>query len=135
MSSQLNWLLENRVILTFNQGIVTDQDMFDNDEPVTAYMNQCSAPLVHMIVDHRKGIGTPSSKAMAQLNWPKHPKMGWIILVGMANPFQKFVVAVTSNFFKTRMRMLNTMDEALDFLNQVDSTLPSLRDNSMGKAS
>ncbi len=133
MSSQVSWLLENRVILTFNQGVVSDQDMFDNDQPITDYLDQCTAPLIHMVVDHRNGIGSPSSKALAQQHWPKHPKMGWLIMVGMANPFQKFVVAVTSNFFKTRLRMFNTMDEALDFLNEVDSTLPQLR-NRLDKA-
>ncbi len=135
MSSQVSWFLEKRVILTYNEGVVTDEDMFANDQPIIDYLNQCTVPLVHMIVDHRKGLGSPSSKALAQLSWPKHPKVGWMILVGMANPFQKFVVTVTSNFFKTRMRMINTMDEALDFLNQVDSTLPALRDQTIGRAS
>ena len=135
MTSQVSWLLEKRVILTYNEGIVSDEDMFANDQPILDYLNACTVPLVHMIVDHRKGVGSPSSKALAQLSWPKHPKTGWTILVGMANPFQKFVVTVASNFFKSRMRMVNTMDEALDFLNQVDSTLPALRDGSLTKAS
>lgn len=135
MSSQVSWLLEQRVILTYNEGVVSDQDMYDNEGLILDYLNQCSVPLVHMVVDHRKGIGSPSSKTLAQLSWANSPKLGWLILVGMANPFQKFVVTVASNVFKTRMRMLNTMDEALDFLNQVDSTLPALRDQSIGKAS
>ena len=135
MPSQVSWLLENRVMLTYNQGVVSDQDMFNIDQPVLDYMNQCTAPLVHMIVDHRNGIGSPSTKALAQLQWPKHPKVGWMIMVGMANPFQKFVVAVASNFFKTRMRMFDRMDEALDFLNEIDSTLPMLRLEKLDKAS
>ena len=135
MTSQVGWLLEKRVILTYNEGVVADEDMFANEQPILDYLNECTVPLVHMIVDHRKGIGTPSSKALAQLRWPKHPRMGWMILVGMANPLQKFVVTGASNFFKTRMRMMNTMDEALDFLNEVDSTLPALRDTKLDKAS
>jgi len=135
MSSQLSWYLENRVMQIVNHGEVTDQDLFDLDESAVHYMDQGSAPLVHLIIDHRKGINSPSAKGLMQLKWPKHPKMGWIVMVGMANPLQKFVTAVASNFFKTRLRMVDTMDEALDFLNDVDSTLPALRNSLLDKAS
>jgi hypothetical protein len=135
MPSQLSWYLENRVMQIVNHGDVADQDLFDIDESVIQYIDQSSAPLVHLIVDHRNGNNAPSAKGLTQLNWPKNPRLGWTILIGLKNPFQRFVTVVAANFFKIRLRLVNTMDEALDFLNEVDSTLPALRDKNLDKAS
>lgn len=135
MPAQLSWYLENRVLLMTNQGEVTDQELFDLDPEIIAYLNDCTAPLVHTIIDHRKGINSPSAKGLTHLQWPKHPKVGWMIMVGMKNPFQRFIVAVATSFFKTRMRMFSTMEEGLVFLNHVDSTLPPLKDAKLTKVS
>jgi len=135
MPAQLSWCLENRVLLMTNHGEVTDQNLFDLDQTIIDYMNSCTVPLVHTIIDHRKGLNSPSAKGLTRLHWPKHPKVGWMIMIGMKNPFQRFVVAVSTSFFKTRVRLVNTMDEALNFLNDVDSTLPPLRSNKLDKAS
>jgi hypothetical protein len=129
MPMQLSWYLENRVMLLVNHGDSSDQDVFDIDQPIIDYLNQSQAPLVHLIIDNIGAKYIPSVKAVTSVKWPKHPQYGWTILVGLTNPFQRFVNVVATNFFKARQRMFDTMDEALDFLNEVDSTLPALRDS------
>lgn len=135
MSVDLSWYLENRVIQIVNHGDISDQDMLDSDQPIIDYMNQSQAPLVHLIVDNSKASYTPSVKTVTQAKFPKHPQCGWIILVGPANTLMRFANAVVTNLFKTRNRMFDTFDEALDFLNEMDSTLPPLRDMKHDKAS
>ena len=135
MSSQLTWYLENRVILVANEGMISDQDMLSVDQPIADYMNQSKAPLVHLIVDNTSAIYAPSVKTVTQAKFPKHPQCGWVLLVGPTNTFTRFVNAVVTNVFKTRNRMFNTRAEALDFLNEVDSTLPPLRDHTITRAS
>jgi hypothetical protein len=128
MPIQISWYLENRVILLVNHGESSDQDVFAVDQPMIDYLNQNQAPLVHLIIDNTGAKYIPSVKAVTAVKWPKHPQYGWTILVGLTNPFQRFVNVVATNFFKARQRMFDTMDEALNFLNEVDSTLPALRD-------
>jgi hypothetical protein len=135
MSIQLSWYLENRVMLLVNHDQNTDQDMLAIDQPMINYLNQSNAPLVHVIMDNIGSTYTPSIKVLKTLQYPKHPRLGWLILIGLINPFQRFIAAVVTTFFKTRLRMVNTMDEALDFLNEVDSTLPELHNNKLDKAS
>ena len=141
MPLQLRWYLENRVILLTSQGDSSDQDLLDIDQKVINYLNQSDAPLVHFIMDQRNVPPAPPSKAAAQikvatqLKWPKHPKYGWAIMIGPTNSLQRFIIAVATNFFKIRQRGFNTMDEGLDFLNDIDGTLPALRDHRLGKAS
>ena len=141
MPFELSWYLENRVILLASQANNSDENLLDMDQKVIDYLNQSSAPLVHLIMDQRKAPPPSSSRAASQiklasqLKWPKHPKYGWAIMVGPTNSLQRFVIAVATNFFKVRQRSFDTMDEALDFLNDIDSSLPTLRTNKMTKAS
>src|SRR5689334_10087471 len=129
MPIQLSWYLENHVILHVNQGDISDQEILDVDQPISGFLERSHAPLVHLILDNRSATTTPSIKAISQLKYPKHPRFCWLIVVGPTNTFVRFVNAVTTNLFKSRNRMFDTMDEALDFLNEVDSTLPALRDS------
>jgi hypothetical protein len=135
MPIQLSWYLENHVMLLNNEGDSADQDVLKVDQPILDYLNQSQAPLVHLIIDNTRAKYIPSVKAITAVKWPKHPQYGWTILVGLTNPFQRFVNVVATNFFKARQRMFDTMDEALDFLNEVDSTLPALRSKQLDKAS
>jgi hypothetical protein len=141
MPIQLNWYLENRVLLLTGDGESSDQDLLDLDQPMINCLNQCNVPLVHLIIDQRNAPPIPASKVAAQikvatqLKWPKHPRYGWAIMIGKMNPLQRLVVTVASNFFKARQRSFETMKEGLDFLNEVDSTLPDLRSNELDKAS
>lgn len=128
MPVQLSWYLEHHVIQIINSGTITDQDMLDADQPIIDYFNESNVPLVHLIVDNSNASYTPSVKAVTKAKFPKHAKCGWVLLVGPANSFMRFVNAVVSNVFKTRNRMFETFDEALDFLNDMDSSLPPLRD-------
>ncbi|MBA3873824.1 MAG: hypothetical protein H0X30_32225 [Anaerolineae bacterium] len=135
MPVQLSWYLENRVILMVNHDGSSDQELLELDQPVINYLNQSNASLVHLIWNNNDSKYMPSINATKALQFPKHPQFGWTITVGLNNPLQRFIVAVANAFFKSRVRMVNTMDEALDFLNEVDGTLPALRDNVLDKAS
>jgi hypothetical protein len=88
-----------------------------------------------MIIDTTKYKFSPSAKAVTQLEFGKHPRMGWSVLIGATNPLERFVFVIGSNFFKMRSKMLPNMDEALRFLNKMDPSLPPLTDKSLEQAS
>ena len=141
MTLQLSWYLENRVILLTIHGENSEKELFDVDRLVINYLNQSSAPLVHCILDQTNAIVLPTFKAAAlimtttKLKWPNHPQYGWAIIIGQTHPLLRFVTAVATSFFKIRQRGFRSMDEGLDFLNAIDSTLPMLRVNRLGKTS
>lgn len=127
MPVKLSWYLENRVMMVVAEGEYTDDELINLDSQVIKYLDQSTVPLVHMIMDRQGTTHIPSMKSVTMVKWPKHPRYGWTLVVGSTNPFQRFVVAVANNFFKGRQRNFDTREEALDFLNEVDSTLPPLR--------
>lgn len=127
MPVKLSWYLENRVMMVVAEGEYTDDELINLDAQVIKYLDQSNVPLVHMIMDRQGTTHIPSMKSVTMVKWPKHPRYGWTLVVGSTNPFQRFVVALANNFFKGRQRNFDSREEALDFLNEVDSTLPPLR--------
>ncbi len=127
MPVKLSWFLENRVMMIAAEGEYTDEELIGLDGQVIQYLDQSPMPLVHMIMDRQQTNHIPSIKSATMVKWPKHPRYGWTLVIGSSNPFQRFVVALANNLFKGRQRNFDSLDEALDFLNLVDSTLPPLR--------
>ncbi len=115
------------VMMVVAEGNYTDDELINLDGQVISYLDQSNVPLVHMIMDRQGTDHIPSMKSVTKVKWPKHPRYGWTLVVGSTNPFQRFVVAVANNFFKGRQRNFDNREEAFDFLNEVDSTLPPLR--------
>jgi hypothetical protein len=53
----------------------------------------------------------------------KHPSLGWVISVGNKNPLFQFFASVIAQIYRARARRFNTIQEALDFLREQDTTL------------
>ncbi len=135
MPLHLSWYLENRILLVVNEGESNDDDMFELDRLTIEQLNRSDAAQVHMIIDTSKYKFVPSAKAVTQVEFAKHPRMGWTVLIGSTNAFERFVFVVGANFFKTRSKMLTSIDEALQFLNKIDTSLPPLTGKSLEQAS
>jgi hypothetical protein len=90
--------------------------------------NQSNAGLVHVILDASELEGIPSFKVMRRFESLKHPKFGWMLPFGThINPIVNMLGTITLQLFKIRMRQCKTLDEALAFLQYVDTTLPDLK--------
>lgn len=127
MSVHSEWYLPGRVILTRAVGTVSDAEVLADDPVILAMLDQGASPLVHMIIDDSQLDNLPNFATFSQLQWGKHERLGWIIVVGVQNKVLIFINLLAANLFRTRQRFLPTLDEALGFLNEVDSTLPPLR--------
>jgi hypothetical protein len=57
----------------------------------------------------------------------RHPRVVWLIIVALENKLMKFFVSATGPVFGLRLRFMDTVAEALAFLQDVDSTLPNLQ--------
>src|SRR5690242_9872525 len=126
MPVKLSWILENRVMMVVAEGDYSDEELIGLDGQIIKYLDQSTAPLVHMVMDRHGADHTPSIKSITQVKWPKHPRYGWTLVVGSTNSLQRFVVALANNFFKGRQRNFDSVPAALDFLNEVDTSLPPL---------
>jgi hypothetical protein len=125
MPSHVSWYLEKRVILAILDGDMTLEASYAVSDSVAQHLEQGLAP-VHLVVDTTtlgkypnslKEIRNVSSRYMA------NPNLGRIVVVSAANPVTRFIASTLTQLAGIRLRLVDTLDEALMTLKQVDETL------------
>lgn len=122
------WWLEGRVI---EVKIVSSFEVDDLTQAVIqaqALMDSTSEQRVHILVDNTL-IG-PTNAHAADMNREAKPlmqdeRLGWVIVYGKNNVLTRFATNIVMQLMHPRFRMVNTLAEALSFLNHIDETLPS----------
>ena len=127
MPFEVSWYLEKRVLYVRVSGIIRDDEMKPFDDVMISYIEQGEGQLVHALSDFRDAEKMPSIRTMVRkLSFPGHPRFGWTAFFGFRNPILIMTLSVVPQVFGARFRHLNTLDQALHFLPQVDNNLPDL---------
>lgn len=129
MPFKVAWYVENRVILTRYTGVITVDDIHLQMNQTKELIHQ-GTPLIHSIIDLSQIEKWPPLNVVNEFRSTDiselRTKMGWSIIVAN-NVILKFGTALFTPIFKLRQRVFSTLDEALAFLQQEDSTLPTLK--------
>jgi len=129
MPYQTNWCVEQRVILTRYTGTIVAEDIHGQIEETRALIEQ-GRPLIHSIIDLSQIDKWPPLNTVNEFRAMEidavREHMGWSIIVAN-NVVLKFGSALFAPIFKLRQRIFSTLDEALDFLQENDPTLPKFR--------
>lgn len=126
MAYRIQWVIENHLSFTPVWDEMDADELRRYDAEAGAMLDQVTKPLVHTIFDYSHLKRLPALQDMLALKSGKHPKVGWVIFCSVPNPMLKFVASATSQIFRLRLRFVDTTDQALAFLQDVDSTLPDL---------
>jgi hypothetical protein len=126
MKYHTHWYVENRVVITEHFHTVTIEEVAQMDKEYVTLLEQSDAALVHFLFDLRQHDSVPDLKTMSHMEFTKHPRFGWSIVVGHINPITRFLVSTVAQINKARFRSFTTMEDALHFLQEIDSSLPDL---------
>ena len=127
MSFGVTWLVDGKLLLFNSWGKMNLEELHEMDIRIGAMLDNSQSPLVHGIHDHRKTLQLPSAKDLMKLKSGSHPRVGWLVFIGLNNKLLKFFVSATGQVFNIRLRFMDTVEEALAFLQDMDSTLPDLK--------
>jgi len=128
MAIEIDWLLKDRVILLHFEGEITIPLLKQASDDTKILLDECSTPLIHSIID---GTGiTKYSRNILQLREASqhlfsHPRYGWLVIYGTKDNLSHFFVNMVTEFFRVKMKMVDTRQDAVDFLKSVDNTLPN----------
>jgi len=129
MPYKVEWLVEKRVLLSRYEGILTMEDARGQVKEGNALLRD-GIPLTHSIIDMSRVEKLPSlqlaSEFMSTDLSEVRDKLGWTIVI-TNNKFLKFASSLFVPMFKVRQRFFGSLDEALTFLQEEDSTLPPLK--------
>jgi len=129
MPYKVEWLVEKRVVLSTYEGIMTLEDARGQVKEANALLRQ-GIPLTHSVIDMSKVEKLPSLQSASEFMSTDlsdvRDKLGWTTVI-TNNKFLKFASSLFVPMFKVRQRFFGTLDEALTFLQEEDSTLPPLK--------
>ncbi len=125
MAYEVQWYIEKQIQYVRFWNELTIEDFRAELEVSRKMMDTSDRPLVHVIIDVNdvtKSIGL-KEMAMVMAGREPHPRGGWTILVGQKDAMMKFASSVGRQLLKLRQRNFDTVQEALDFLRDIDANL------------
>ncbi len=129
MEPETSWYVKGRVGLVKASGIISLEDLQGADRKMVEMIRQKSAnaALFHFLIDLRavdklEVNVAEMSRAFTHMH---EPGLGWSLVI-TNNRLIKFVGSVVSQLAKARFMAFATFDEALEFLQEQDSTLGAL---------
>ncbi len=129
MPVQASWHMKPRIIRMELHDNVTLPEIAQASEVSIEMMNTSPADLVHVLHDCTALDSLPMR--LKDLNNVvkesyTHPQLGWIIAFNVDNPLIQFIGNLTGRFFGIRYRIVDSEADALQWLQEIDSSLPSL---------
>jgi hypothetical protein len=123
-----SWIIPKRVILSEISGVFNEADMRAEDEEAVKMMNDgdAEATAIHWIISVTGFTGGVNINEMRSTAALRHPRLGWTVMVGIKNPLLQMFGTIIAQVFKVRTRQVDTLEDALIFLYEVDSTVPKL---------
>ena len=129
MPHQTGWYVENRIILTRYTGFIQVEDIRGQIDETRRLIDQ-GTPLIHSIIDLSQIDKWPPLNVVNEFRSMDiesvRERMGWSIIVAN-NMVLKFGSSLFAPIFNLRQRIFSTVDEAITFLHENDSTLPDFK--------
>jgi hypothetical protein len=123
MGFDIRWLKEGHLLHVNLYDPLTDEVAAAFNDAMNTYFEASSRILVHGIFDFSQTTSVFPVKRIAQFTFPKHHRMGWNVFVGLPNKQVALIISIATQIFKVRVRKVDTMAEALEFLHYVDQTI------------
>ena len=124
MPAEVSWQRESRVIYIRAWGDLTLDEMRESSATQEQYVRQGDPP-VHSIIDITD-LNDPGVRNLVQFRSaimdPNTPGVGWIVIVG-SNRIIHFMGSVAAQLSGVNLRLVSTVEEAVQTLARVDSTL------------
>jgi hypothetical protein len=125
MAISTSWFMSGRVILVQIDGDITTQDIVDSNTAITNFIRAGEAP-VYLIVDtERMGhFPTNINQFKQMISYLSEPNLRSIVVIGHAvNVLARFMASVLLQLARVELKVVNNIDEAIEFLNRLDQKL------------
>ncbi len=139
MSVTVSWFLKGRI--AYSPGSLMIEDLHNRYELLLALIDsEGQPPMIHTLIDHTDRYTVEELQAQpkklkyyssfgdeeVRQKLHNHPMLGWIISIATPGIALKMAGTVASQQRNYRWHSVATIEEALDFLQERDDTLPDL---------
>lgn len=119
------WLVDGRVALGYYEGVITIEDLQYSQEEAEALYDTVDSRVIHGIIDMRHMTEYPTNLAelIRVISIFRNPRLGWIMLI-TNNTIVRFLSSAVVQLSQARFRTFTNVEQCLEFLEDVDETLP-----------
>jgi hypothetical protein len=126
----MKWCCKGRVVYVRVVGDLHIDEFYKTASTFRQLIDYSDAPLVHLIADLSEWQSSPSLGAMIRaVKVPSRiARIGWTLYIGVSGgkPVH-FFASVVYSALQLRFREMNSLDEALTYLQKMDPDLPDLQ--------
>lgn len=124
------WLVPSRISLGYFEGQITIQDIINSQEESSAMYAGHDGMTIHAIMDMRDITKYPTnlSELIHNIMLYKNQQFGWVIIITNSTII-RFLGSAIVQLSKQRFRAFTDVSECLNFLHQMDATLPPLTED------
>ncbi len=124
ISYSIDWVINKRVLYSRVWGVQTQEHIEQSDEDMKQFLEE-GTPLIHLIMDARELESMPKSLGNIQstISAITDPAYGWVVAIETKNPVTKFMGLMVAKLFRLRFRRVATIEDAIQFLSEMDNTL------------
>ena len=124
MPYSLDWYIPSQILFNRYYGVMTEEDLRKSMVQIEASMKASTMPFVHVIIhvaDITENLPLPTILKVMK-DFPTQ-RGGWVLNVGTQSRITKMLISLGSQVANTRSRAVDTLDEAFQFLRDVDNTI------------
>ncbi len=126
MPFQVSWYVEKRIIYGRYYGEITLEELTEATDIIYDYLEETEAP-AYLIADTTDVTRHPYSLAALRqaLRKERHPNLAWSLGV-TSNKMVRMMSGMLNQMARMQAKHFTKLEEALEFLQRLDSTLPDL---------
>lgn len=123
MAYKVSWHLEGRIVHFLLTGNLTIEELAAGSNEIEQLFDEGTAP-IHMISEVRDLGRYPMQifQLKEAIRFVNRPELGWTAVVGLKGP-SAVIANVFSKIARTRQKPFDTLEEAIAFLKEQDSSL------------
>lgn len=118
------WLVNEKVIFTSMIGALRVEDFPEYDAIIIHMLETSPQSKIHILSDISMMTTMPSVIEMTKLKYVTHPKVDFFVTQSR-NRVEHFIGQTVGKVLKTRYKFVHNLDDGIEFLAHIDSTLPS----------
>ncbi len=125
MPYEMSWLVDKRVIYARLYGYVTEEELASYYQSMVT-LAQDSELLLHTLTDSSGMTGMKMSfRELQNMGFSGIHNLGWAILISPSK-LNRFFASVITQLSHKRGRQFATLEEGLQFLQEIDDSLPPI---------
>ena len=128
MAIKISWEVPGKVLRADLSETITVEDLRTGEAEITKVLNEATSDRVHILYTLRAAyaITFSANQIRTTLTYFRHPKLGWLIVVGATGAMKvltQVFASLVNKITPILVHHVNTVDEAIAFLRERDDTM------------